>query len=206
MAIKRNSDKKTRANTSKIKMVAYAKGDGSNNGKTIDFPADFLSLHKTELKMIKFEIPGVGLKQIEHLVLDYNGTLAVDGNMIPGVKEKLNILAASIIVHIVTADTFGKAQDGLKNVCCEYIPTSDENQAKCKQDYVKSLGADSVIAIGNGANDALMLKEAEIGIVMIQNEGASGKTVANADIVCTDINDALELLLHPLRIAATLRI
>jgi P-type E1-E2 ATPase len=156
--------------------------------------------------MIKIEIPGTGLKQIEHLVLDYNGTLAIDGNMIPGVKEKLNLLAEKISVHVISADTFGKAQDGLNEVCCEYIPTSDENQAKCKQDYVTKLGAQTVIAIGNGANDALMLKDAEIGIVLIQKEGASVNSLTNADIVCTEINDALDLLLHPLRIAATLRV
>lgn len=156
--------------------------------------------------MIKIEIPGIGLKQIEHLVFDYNGTLAVDGNMIPGVKEKLNILAASVTVHIVTADTFGKAQEGLKGVCCQYVATSEEKQAEFKQDYVAKLGAHSVIAIGNGSNDSLMLKSAGIGIALIQKEGASAKTVANADIVCTEINDALDLLLHPLRIAATLRV
>lgn len=156
--------------------------------------------------MIKIEIPGIGLKQIEHLVLDYNGTLAVDGNMIPGVKEKLNILAASVTVHIVTADTFGKAQEGLKDVCCQYVATSEERQAECKQDYVVKLGAHSVIAIGNGSNDSLMLKDAAIGIALIQKEGASAKAIANADIVCTDIIDALDLILHPLRMAATLRI
>jgi soluble P-type ATPase len=50
-----------------------------------------------------------------------------------------------------------------------------------------------------------MLEESILGIAVIQKEGASAKTVAAADIVVTSITDALELVLNPLRIAATLR-
>jgi soluble P-type ATPase len=49
--------------------------------------------------MIRIEIPGIGLCQIEHLVLDYNGTLAIDGNILNGVQEKLNLLASKLCWH-----------------------------------------------------------------------------------------------------------
>jgi soluble P-type ATPase len=50
-----------------------------------------------------------------------------------------------------------------------------------------------------------MLKNAALGIVVIQKEGATVKSLENADIVCNNIIDALELLKNPLRIIATLR-
>ena len=75
-----------------------------------------------------------------------------------------------------------------------------------KNDFIHSLGKDKIIAIGNGANDALMLKNAALGIALIQKEGACSNTLFSADIVCTSIIDALELIKNPLRIAATLRI
>ena len=54
-------------------------------------------------------------------------------------------------------------------------------------------------------NDRLMLKEAALGIAVILKEGASAESVAAADVVCTDIVAALELLQNPLRLIATLR-
>jgi len=156
--------------------------------------------------MIAIDIPGVKTIQAEHLVLDYNGTLAVDGNLIPGAGEMLNSLSEKINIHVITADTFGKAAENLKNVKCSLKVISGNHQTQQKNEFIHSLGINEVIAIGNGANDALMLKNAALGIALIQKEGACSNTVFNADIVCTSILDALELLNNPLRIAATLRI
>lgn len=156
--------------------------------------------------MIKIEIPGREIIQAGHLVLDYNGTLAIDGILIPGVEERLNTLADKMAIHVVTADTFGKARQSLSNIRCSCDVIQGKNHQQYKKEFVSQLGAEKVIAIGNGLNDALMVKEAALGIVLIQAEGASAKALANADIVCTDIIDALDLLDNPLRIAATLRI
>lgn len=155
--------------------------------------------------MIKIKIPGTPPKQAEHLVLDYNGTLAIDGILIPGVKERLNALADIIMIHVLTADTFGKAQENLDGIRCECIIIQDIDQQLQKKEYIAKLGFQQVIAIGNGSNDALMLKNAALGIAVIQTEGTSLITLSNADIVCKDINDALDLLVNPLRIVATLR-
>jgi P-type E1-E2 ATPase len=156
--------------------------------------------------LIKFEIPGVKTIQAEHLVLDYNGTLAVDGTLISGACEMLNGLSEKINIYVITADTFGKAAQNLKNVKCSLKVISGNDQTQQKNEFIHSLGKDSVIAVGNGANDALMLKNSAIGIALIQKEGACANTVFSADIVCTSIIDALELLNNPLRITATLRI
>jgi soluble P-type ATPase len=50
-----------------------------------------------------------------------------------------------------------------------------------------------------------MLSAAALGIAIIQREGSAAETVASADVVSTNILDALELLHNPKRLVATLR-
>ena len=155
--------------------------------------------------MLSMEIPGFGELNLEYLVLDYNGTLAVDGILARGVKEALNRLSEKLRVHVITADTFGIAARGLEGVNCklDILPAGKQDVAKA--DFVNRLGCDRTVSIGNGRNDALMLSASKLGIVVILAEGASTKSIAAADIACTDIVHALELLMNPLRLTATLR-
>ena len=155
--------------------------------------------------MIEITVPGGKNLRIVHLVLDHNGTLAVDGFLIEGVRECLKELSQSLRIHVVTADTFGKASDQLAGVSCELtvLPTSSQSQAK--REFVKGLGSNHTVCIGNGRNDELMLKEAVLGIAVILEEGAAVETIVAADVVCTSIIAALELLKNPLRLTATLR-
>lgn len=155
--------------------------------------------------MMQIEIPGKKPLKATHLVLDYNGTLAIDGKILNNVKELLNLLSEIIEIHVITADTFGMVKKNLKGVKCNCIILNGNGQQLQKLQYITGLGKQKVIAIGNGFNDVLMLKNAALGIAVIQKEGASAKTVLVADIVCGSITDALELLLNPLRIIATLR-
>ena len=155
--------------------------------------------------MVKIDIPGFGKMALSDVVLDYNGTLAVDGTLLPGVAEKLNVLAGQVGVHVITADTFGKAAPNLADVNCTLHILSPGNQADAKQAYVKSLDAEHTVAIGNGRNDQLMLQTAIIGIAVLLNEGVSIESAQHANILVRDILDALDLLLHPLRLKATLR-
>lgn len=155
--------------------------------------------------MIVIDIPGRSLIQAEALVMDYNGTLAIDGIMIEGVRERLISLAPKINLFIVTADTFGKAAENLKDIDCGMIILESGNQQQQKAEFVKKLATEGVIAIGNGLNDSLMLKNATLGIGVIQNEGASVQALLSAEILTNNILDALDLIMNPLRIAATLR-
>jgi soluble P-type ATPase len=59
--------------------------------------------------MIEIDIPGFGELSLEHLVLDYNGTLAIDGYPVPGIEFRLQALSERLKLHVVTADTFGSA-------------------------------------------------------------------------------------------------
>ena len=138
-------------------------------------------------------------------MLDFNGTLAVDGRLLNGVKPRLAKLARSLRIHIVTADTFGRARASLRGVKCtlEILSAGGEDRAKAR--YVRRLGKRTVACIGNGRNDRLMLRAAALGIATVQREGAAGATIAAADIVVHDVRDALDLLLAPRRLVATLR-
>lgn len=155
--------------------------------------------------MLSVDIPGYGDLRLEHLVLDYNGTMAVDGVLLPGVKAALDTLAGLLTVHVITADTFGKAATGLADVDCQLKVLTPGKQDQAKLDFVNQLGADRTVSVGNGRNDALMLSASALGIAVILAEGASAVSLGAADVVCTDIVSALELLIHPLRLTATLR-
>ncbi|HHW76486.1 MAG TPA: ATPase P [Xanthomonadaceae bacterium] len=155
--------------------------------------------------MIEIEIPGFQVLLLYHLVLDYNGTLAVNGDLIEGVKSRLNKLVDSLDIHVVTADTFGKATHALDGMDCRVIILPPGNQAAAKADYVRQLGGQATIAIGNGRNDQLMLEQAALGIAVLGEEGAATATIMAADVVVRDVFSALELLRNPRRLVATLR-
>lgn len=154
--------------------------------------------------MKTIDIPEFGEIYIAHIVCDYNGTLAVDGELLPGVSEAINNLE-EVQVHVITADTFGIAKMQLKNTNCLLNIAPKDNQALWKLDYINSLGADSTATIGNGRNDSLMLKKAVLGIALLQKEGAAIEAMMSADIVCSSILDALDYFSHPRRLIATLR-
>lgn len=155
--------------------------------------------------MFALDIPGYGALRIEHLVLDYNGTLAVDGRLLPGVKSRLQRLARRLRIHVVTADTFGTARRALRGSACRLTVLAAAGQSEAKALYVRRIGQAHVACIGNGRNDRRMLRAAALGIVVLQAEGAAGEAVAAADIVMTSINHALELFMHPQRLVASLR-
>ncbi|MDP3847693.1 MAG: ATPase P [Pseudomonas sp.] len=155
--------------------------------------------------MIAIDIPGLRLFELNHLVLDYNGTLALDGVLLPGVADALSSLATQLQIHVITADTFGHAKAQLAGVPVELSIAPLQAQTDWKRQFVSDLGADGVVAIGNGRNDSKMLAAAALGIALIQREGAAAVTVASADVVCTRVFDALALLQNPKRLMATLR-
>ena len=155
--------------------------------------------------MIDIEVPGNKKLQLEHLVLDYNGTIAFDGAMIDGVKESLAELSQMLTVHVITADTFGSVKKALENIDCNLALIPLDHQDVAKLEYVNNLGCEKTVSMGNGVNDRLMLKASALGVAVIQGEGAAFETLASADVVCTDIQSALSLLNNPLRLIATLR-
>ncbi len=155
--------------------------------------------------MISLTIPGYGDLHLSHLVLDYNGTLAVDGEPVDGVCEQLVGLSRDLSIHVITADTFGTVRKKLEGVPVTVAVLGKDRQDQAKLDYVSRLGFDVTACIGNGRNDRLMIEACALGMAVILGEGAYSQTVQAADLVFTRITDALDILSNPLRLTAGLR-
>jgi soluble P-type ATPase len=155
--------------------------------------------------MLDLTIPGFGRLEITDAVFDYNGTLAADGLLLSGVHERIQRLSSELRLHVVTADTFGSAARELRRLPCALVILNAGDQAEAKRDFVQGLDATHVVAIGNGRNDRMMLDVAALGIAVCGAEGAAAAALQGADVVVGRIVDALDLLLHPKRLLATLR-
>lgn len=155
--------------------------------------------------MLNLTIPDFGEVKIQHVVLDFNGTLAVDGSLLDDVEIHLRALSTRFHLHVLTGDTHGSAKKELANVNCEVNILPAENQAIAKANYVINLDADHVIAIGNGRNDQQMLQVARIGIAVLGQEGLALSALSSANIVVPDIFSAFSLLRDNKRLLATLR-
>jgi soluble P-type ATPase len=155
--------------------------------------------------MIEIDIPGYKKFRFKHLVLDVNGTIAKDGQLLKGVAELLKELGSMLIVHLITADTHGNQEIIDAALSLKAVRISPGNQAMAKLHHVEALGAEGVVAIGNGANDSAMLEKAGLGIFVLGPEGSAVEALMQSDVIAPDICSALELLTHPKRLMATLR-
>lgn len=155
--------------------------------------------------MLALNIPGYGNLEIHHVVLDFNGTIAFDGQLLPGIEGLLRSLAEHVTIHVLTADTFGSAAAQLEGlpVRLAIIPSGDQSEAKAA--VVTGLRPITVVAVGNGRNDHLMLELAALGIAIVGPEGAALRALQAADLIVTSPQSALEMLLNPKRLSATLR-
>jgi len=154
--------------------------------------------------MITIDIPGREIITIEHLVLDYNGTVAEDGQLIDGVEERMRSLKELVNIHVLTADTYGtvRAQCDPIGVHVETFPRA--GAAECKLEIVQRLGS-HVMCVGNGFNDVLMFDAADLSVAVLEKEGTYAGLIAHADIVTRSIVDAFDLLIRTDRMRATLR-
>jgi soluble P-type ATPase len=150
----------------------------------------------------RYEIPGAAALEIEHLLLDINGTLTDRGDLIDGVSERLQRIRGDLEIHFLSADTLGTLGELARKL---RVSGKRISRGPEKAHFIDRLGPDSCAAIGNGRNDAEMLGLARLGIAVIGPEGASSGAMLNADIVCRSIVDALDLLLDEKAMASTLR-
>ncbi len=156
--------------------------------------------------MFSIEIPGYGKLELEHFVTDFSGTLSEDGHLLAGVKNKLKKLSALFNVHVLTSDTFGRARDELKDIQCMLHILQGGNHVVQKEQYIKKLGTEMVVALGNGNNDIQMLRAAKLGIAVCLKEGCSREAINASEIFVLSPIDAFDLFLKPKRLIATLRI
>jgi P-type E1-E2 ATPase len=155
--------------------------------------------------MISLTIPGHGDYELEHLVMDVNGTIAVDGLLVEGIAKKIGSLRDRLTVHLLTADTHGKQSVIDQQLGLTAVRIAHGNESAQKAEYVNKLGCEKVVAIGQGLNDAEMLEIAHLGICVMSAEGTAKETLLAADLVVPNIIYALDLLERPMRIVASLR-
>lgn len=155
--------------------------------------------------MVSIRIPGFGHKDIRHVVFDYNGTIARDGVLIKGVKEQMDKFTYQVNFHVITADTFGFVKKELCDIECTLTIIPEKDQAEAKLSYIRQLGPEQTLCVGNGANDRMMLEQACIGIAVLQEEGLSVSSLMTADLVVRDILDVFGFFQTPERLIATLR-
>lgn len=152
--------------------------------------------------MIQLDIPGRGLMELHYAIFDINGTLAVDGLPYPAVVERLSLLKEQLTIYALTAGTHGNLEE-LEQALG--LPLQRINTGEDKTRFAEQLGSAHVVAIGNGTNDAGMLRLAAIGIAVLSGEGVSAAALQAADVLALGPVDAIDLLLHPKRLIATLR-
>jgi P-type E1-E2 ATPase len=156
--------------------------------------------------MIHLVIPGRPPLEIHYLVCDINGTLAVDGILMDGIHESILDLCDQVDIHLLTADTNGTGAEIASVLGVKYCILKPGKEREQKVEYIRKLGVSWVAAIGQGANDELMLKEAALGICVLSPEGTTFSTMLAADLIATDGNAALQLFLRPSRLIGSLRI
>lgn len=155
---------------------------------------------------MKISIPGRFDLNIKNLLLDYNGTIALDGKLIKGVEKRLKLIKESgINIFVLTADTHGTVAEECESLPLQIKVFNNGEARFAKRKIAEELDGKLCAAIGNGFNDALMFEEIALSIVILGNEGCSPVALRNADIVCKSIEDALDLFLNESRIIATLR-
>lgn len=154
---------------------------------------------------MKIVIPEYKTLNLDTLFLDFNGTIAIDGVVPESVKSRLRVLAEDLRIYVLTADTHGNAKEQCTDipVILHTFPTGSAREYK--KEIVKSMGVRHCVAIGNGRNDELMLKEAALSIAIMDEEGACGRALRAADLCVRSMEDGLDLLIHPSRVIAGLR-
>jgi P-type E1-E2 ATPase len=156
-------------------------------------------------QMLEIKFPGQRTLSLATLVCDINGTLTLDGQLIAGVKDAIDSLRTKLDIHLLSADTLGRAEAIATSLNIRLQKVEPGKEDKQKAEYIEKLGKGQTAVIGQGANDALMLKLAALGICVLSTEGTAVPALLAADLVVPDILTAFALLQNPMRLVATLR-
>ena len=120
---------------------------------------------------IRREIPGARPLELDHLLLDVNGTIANRAQLIDGVEERIGANPRpargppALGRHAPQSRRDGRAPRRRG----ERVTNGAE-----KRDYAVELGPERCAAIGNGINDVPMLEAVRLGIVVVGPEGSGG--------------------------------
>ena len=154
--------------------------------------------------MIFIQRPGQEPLEIEFILIDFEGTLASDRRVHPKAKDKINLLSKRTKIYILTKAEKEVVEDNLRRVKAEIYYLTEGEASKQKLDLLRQLGSSKTVAIGNGLDDVPMIEEAVLGICVVGKEGTSVEAIKKAGVIVSNIIDALDFLLKPLRQKSTL--
>lgn len=154
---------------------------------------------------ILLKIPQLKTINVKNIVFDYNGTIATSGQVSPEIFDQIIALTETFNVFIVTADTFDTVRKRFDATPVEVYIIDHDNGTDDKAKFIKTIGAEQTIALGNGNNDRQMLKESAIGISVLGDEGLSVKSFNASDLIVKNILDFFEMIEEPKKLIATLR-
>ncbi len=157
--------------------------------------------------MKEFIIPNYGKITIKNIIFDINGTIQFKGQISDDLVKKIEELKKIYKVYLVSADTRGNLKELAEKIKVSYIKINpvETSEAEEKNRELIRLGKDVTVAVGNGNNDALMLKNSILGITVLGSEGATIKSILNSDVIVPDPISAIDLLLDEKVMIGTLR-
>jgi len=151
--------------------------------------------------LLRVDMPGREPLAIRHAVFDLNGTLALDGELLPEIFPRFEAIRSRFHCLVLTQDTFGTAAQVSAALQCDVRTVT---RAEEKAAVVRGLSG-GVAAIGNGVNDAPMFRAADLAIAVLGPEGLARDALLEADLLVPGIDAALGLLLSERRLRAGLR-
>ena len=154
--------------------------------------------------MISIQRSGMESLDIHFVLIDFEGTLAMDGRVHPKAKDKVNLLSKRVTVYILTKSSKEKVEETLRKMKAEILSVAEGDSSQQKLNVLQRLKPHQTAVIGNGLDDSPIMEQAGLGMCVIGREGASAEAMAKADLVVTNVLDALDFLLKPLRQRATL--
>jgi soluble P-type ATPase len=154
--------------------------------------------------MISIQRPGMESLDIHFVLIDFEGTLAMDGRVHPKAKDKVNLLSKRVTITILTKSNREEVEETLRKMRAEILYVTEGDSSQQKLNALQRLGAHQTAVIGNGLDDVRIMEQAGLGMCVIGKEGASAEAMAKADLVVTHVLDALDFLLKPLRQRAIL--
>jgi len=154
--------------------------------------------------MISIQRPGMESLDIHFVLIDFEGTLAMDGRVHPKAKDKVNLLSKRATIYILTKSNREKVEETLTKMKVEILYLTEGDSSQQKLNVLQRLGSHQTAVIGNGLDDVRIMEQAGLGMCVIGKEGSSAEAMAKADLVVSNVLDALDFLLKPLRQRATL--
>jgi len=152
---------------------------------------------------LTYKVPGVGAIEIDTLVVDSNGTLTINGEIVAGVMERIHRLQSlGVDVVMISSDQRGNARNIALSSGITYYEAANSRE---KEDVLLSLESRNVAAIGNARIDIGLFVQSIVSIATLQKEGIHKDIIDHVDVIVPCINDALDFFLDEDTFIATMK-